>query len=226
MISGYLQHCESSSQLQGFVRDTFYHQGIKYAIPYFTFMGSAKDGVDTRVVGILTGTECEDRETFSHCLELLEHLIVDPQAAAGYYLRILPIANPVRLEHECEEQIPTPETIHTIMTKQRESCSDGVIELKGSDQDSLKVLLTGSELNLFAARQSAQAINQSEQDLVQVEYQENAFEHEASATSPFVMTLQIPRKWDSQFAAFVVNRFILSFLRNNSKSLEPPLVSA
>jgi hypothetical protein len=223
MISGYLQHCESSLQLQGFVRDTFYYKGIKYAIPYFTFMGSAKEGIDTRVVAIITGTECEDRETFSHCLELLEHLIVEPQAVAGYYLRILPIANPVRLEHGCEEQIPTPQAIHEILAHHRESCSDGTIELKGSSQETFRVFLTGSEQNLQAAQQSAQAINDSEQNLIQIEYQASDSTQEDAS---FRLRLEIPRTWDSQFAAFVVSRFILGFLRNNSKSPEHSLVTA
>lgn len=220
MLSGYLRHCELSAHLKGFVRDTFYFDGIKYCVPVFTFMGPSFGQPESRVVGIVSATDTHS----DIALELIERLIVDPRLASGYYLRIVPVENPVAIEKSQYAIEDSEPSIREISQRQKAYCTDGLIELRTPPHATEFTIQVSGNEQAWEVAESTLAECLSGDDHQEVKLVQKL---SLNPENPeyFNIRISIPKEKDNLFTAYLVNRFILRFLQKHAVSESKQMLS-
>lgn len=214
LLLGYVEHCEVAPNLVGTLDHTFLYEGVKYGIPAFSFRGPIPPDGPTRFVGLVAGRRGGDRLSAEVTLQLIERLILQPGLGEGFWLRVLPVLDPVGLEKgedDAAVDVPTPSDKNT-----RLHCGDGIIEIAATDRPFPCIGVRGGG----EWKQAALGANEALVRLVSENPGEGpdrfAFqvaELPPKARLPWDLYFGLPASWNTTEATHFASQWLLVFFR-------------
>jgi hypothetical protein len=218
LLLGYIQHCEISRHLIGTVEKTLEYDGIKYAVPGFTFYGPPSSSGDTNFIGIIGGRRAGDRVSAEVTLQLIERLVLQPGLAEGLWLRVLPVLNPVGIERNQTKAPADTETEEALRLR----CNDGVIEIASTDRPWPLVGLHGDAQWTRAAKAAVEDINRLHGEAGGAPNRQTQVSRLPDwAHVGWNLYIEIPKSWDTSLATHYASQYLLAFFRRWQAEKEP-----
>ncbi len=218
LVRGFIEHCEISRTLIGQIERFVRHDGRKYGLPTFTVYGPPEPGVETSFVNLLGVNTSGDATAAETVLQLIERLVLQPTIASGRVLRILPVTNPVALEHGRPiEDGALLSSLEMAVEDFRNLPSDGFIEIGLADSPRLSLAISGSAEVVEAARDTEEAIRrlQNENFREGILLRSVRLRHEGR----WHLSLEIPRDWPSSLATHWASQVLVVFFRSHLQHL-------
>lgn len=212
LVKGFLEHCERGASCVGRIDHFVWQSGLKYGMPTFMLPGGIDEGGESQMVNILGRNEGTETKIAEGILQIIERLVLQPQIARAFNLRLMPVSNPIALEG-AEEDEASKAAICKLLENWKQVAPDGCVEIEETNSNRAQIKVSGDDI-LFRSVLGADEIlwkRHGEHWVTIIE----EYRAEIVITGGWEIKICVPNSWSAGISTHMISQFLLAFMSKN-----------